>query len=152
MFIKNNDNANWGCEFLDIPEYGDNKYYRIQKPWKSNGYALELPIHIMERIVDRDNLNLVIRRDVDRLNELRRDIYQNGLKVPGVVVINPTHIILKDGYHRFAICRELGYQRFPVTINHSEGNLRLKGWSHARLTPALFSFISNLLDERETSR
>lgn len=68
-----------------------------------------------------------------KLDLLKADIQQNGLKNPGTLVVSSTKIKLQDGNHRFICCSELGHSKFPVQFQYTEGKIKSGGANHSSL-------------------
>lgn len=109
----------WGCEYLDIERHQEFKV--LKKDY------IYVPMSVMDEIVDQKVSRETFRKDQQYIANLMYDIGRHGLKTPAEITIGQNSIILSDGNHRYIACRELGHDKFPVTIKISDTKLKLDG-------------------------
>lgn len=71
--------------------------------------------------------------DADRLVELSKSIFQEGLHYP-VVADRKSQVVL-DGHHRLEVFRRFGFSRIPVFyINYLDRKVVLRSWNGMKVT------------------
>lgn len=131
LSVSNFDN--YGCEFLDLEEY--------HPVSKKDTDILFFDIGFLKNAVDYSYQNQIINNNREHIDNLKADIRSNGLKLPGILVLSATSCKLQDGNHRFIACLELGYEKFPVKLQYSDGNIRSGGYKYLDFIQELFRSV-----------
>ena len=105
---------NYGCEYLDLEEYKE-PTFRSNWIW--------LPISLVEKTADSKYITEISIKSTDYISNLMQDISKRGLKEPGKLVISKNRVKLQNGNHRLVATTNLGYTRFPVITEYSDGTM-----------------------------
>jgi ParB family chromosome partitioning protein len=81
---------------------------------------LDITLIELNKIKPNDYNPNVVPEDI--LAKLRAEIGQKGLTQPIIVRSRDNGYVIVDGYHRWLICRDLGWQKIPCIIQDFDDN------------------------------
>jgi len=84
-------------------------------PPKEHGKLSLIPLALID-IDEKENTREKIDQESDYYKDLRSSIHGEGLQEPVVVSAKGDRYVLRVGYHRTLICRELGFSDIPALI------------------------------------
>ena len=114
------DYGNWGCEFV-----GDLSS-RTAPPVRYPLDALWLPLSVLKSAADPKYLEESKRLRGERIERLKIEIAEQGIREPGLLIIGKNQVYLKDGNHRLLGCEAMGWQTFPVTLYYSDSQIKIR--------------------------
>lgn len=124
---------NYGCEFLDLEDHAP--------VYKKDTGILFFDVDFLRNTIDSNYQNQITTKNRNYIDQLRTDIEANGLKLPGTLVLSATSCKLQDGNHRFVACLELGYSKFPVKLQYSDGIIKSGGYKYLDFIQELFQTV-----------
>ena len=81
---------------------------------RMDGDSVEITLIELNKIIPNDYNPNVVPEDI--LAKLRAEIGQKGLTQPIIVRSRGNGYEIVDGYHRWLICKELGWQEIPCIV------------------------------------
>ena len=124
---------NYGCEFLDFED--------AAPVYKKDTGILYFDVEFLKNAIDYNYQNEIIAKNKAYIGQLKADIAANGLKLPGVLVLSATSCKLQDGNHRFIACTQLGYDKFPVKLQYTDGIIKSGGYKYLDFIQELFQTV-----------
>ena len=128
---------NWGCESLDLVDHTAPLYP------ETVGAVYNVPIEIVEAIVDHQRLGSIRFADRHGIATLASKISAQGQLEPGLAYYNGSKIKLQDGHHRYLARKEhLEMKTFKLKIQESPGSIQGGKGTYTTIMDILFSGLN----------
>ena len=99
-----------------IKEFNENKY--LDPSYRKLMNIFDVPVEFMWKYREFDRCGDDNLYGDDYINELTKDIQQNGIKKPIHLYVDTGRALIVEGNHRLCIAIKLGLKTIPVQVSY----------------------------------